>query len=124
MAVEVSFIEGGANCLYSGKTGFGDVLSAADQIYLNPDFEGYRYFLHDFSSIDSFDFDPRLMEDVALQSRGSTYLNHHFLSAVVAQSNQVIEAINAYMLHSKRQVVIFSKMEDAQAWAANFSAKG
>jgi alpha-glucosidase (family GH31 glycosyl hydrolase) len=56
MLDRVDFGECGVCCIYSGNGNLQQILGAIQQYLTHPDCSNYRYIVHDFTNVTSFDF--------------------------------------------------------------------
>ena len=105
---------------WRGHASSADVVRMQEQAHANPNYERFRYSIHDFSECVGFSCDLADMEYSAAIDAAAARINQRVKVAVVTNLPEVLQAAQAYWDNglSPYPIRTFSTLEDARTWVA------
>lgn len=103
-----------------GHASSADVVRMQEQAHANPNYDQFRYSIHDFSECVGFSCDLADMEYSAAIDAAAARINQRVKVAVVTNLPEVLQAAQAYWDNglSPYPIRTFSTLEDARTWVA------
>ena len=114
----------GAHCRHIGEASQHTVFSALTAVHAHPDFDQFRYAIHDFLAVTRIPDGYIDMSDIIAQHLGALVTNPALCTAVVVNNPRLLELARIWREQGAGQMGIFSTLEAARLWLVAVGAGG
>lgn len=100
----------------SGDIGFEEYMQSTAELHNDPRFDGLRYFIDDFTQVESLHMSSNDVEMVIASMIGAAYSNPHIRMAMVARSEPLRQMLAQLLRMSPYVNRVFDTQAEAREW--------